>query len=419
MDYDVTQKVNGIKTDISKEDDEIGGIDEYEDENLDFNSNNNENENSSNNKKDDDVKKKLIKLMIVIAVGMALLLIVLFLVSKVNGGAKSYEQVEQIMSDAAKSYFQDNKSSLPIDETQVVEIEVANLIAAEKMKTLPEYLGENTSCTGKVQVKKVGNEYIYTPFLSCGDKYSTKLLSSVIASDENLVGSGYGLYLLNDSYVFRGENVNNYIKLDGETWRIVKVNGDKTITLILNKTKGSNYPFDDRYNNTLGYTSGVNNYSSSRIKEQLDQIYKTTEKDDEYYMLSLKDKAHLTKFDMCVGKMKPNDTIHDNSIECSETISSNIGLLTVSDYMNASIDPSCNTPSSAACQNYNYLADGNSYWLGTSNSENDSTAYRVVGGVVKASITSEYLRIRPVITMDANTLISKGTGTEEDPYIIR
>ena len=55
MDYDVTQKVNGIKTDISKEDDEIGGIDEYEDENLDFNSNNNENENSSNNKKDDDV----------------------------------------------------------------------------------------------------------------------------------------------------------------------------------------------------------------------------------------------------------------------------------------------------------------------------------------------------------------------------
>lgn len=418
MDYDVTQKVNGIKTDISKEDDEIGGIDEYEDENLDFNSNN-ENETSNNNKKDDDVKKKLIKLMIIIAVGMALLLIVLFLVSKLNSGTKSFEQVENIMSDAAKSYFQDNKSSLPTDETQVVEIEVANLIASEKMKTLAEYLGEDTTCTGKVQVKKSGNDYVYTPFLSCGDKYSTKLLASTIAKDENLVGSGYGLYLLNDSYVFRGENVNNYLKLDGETWRIVKVNGDKTITLILNKSKGSNYPFDDRYNNTLGYTSGINNYSSSRIKEQLDLIYKTTEKDDEYYMLSEKDKAHLTKFNMCTGKMGTKEGIHDNSVECTETIQSYIGLLTVSDYMNASIDPSCNSTTAAACQNYNYLAEGNSYWLATSNSENNSTAFSVVGGVIKANLTSEYLRIRPVITMDANTLISKGTGTEEDPYLVR
>lgn len=427
MNYDVTGKVNAIKTDmIDTEDEEF---DDYEDEELDFDtSEQSENEDDKdsnlskeNNKNNNDLKKKLIRLMIIIGGGMLILLLILFLVSNLFKKSYTYEDVEEVMKNAAISYFEDNKKSLPQDETQTVEINVAELINAGKMKNLDEYLGDNSGCTGKVQVKLSGSTYVYIPYLTCGEKYSTKFLAEEITKEDNLVGSGYGLYLMNNNnYVYRGEEVNNYIKLESRVWRIVKVNPDKTITLILDRAADREYPYDDRYNQEADYDYGINNYQTSRIKEQLQRMYNQTNPEEiEDYILSEKDKTHLVNYDVCIAKMSKSDTIHDNSKECIQSITDKIGLLTVSDYMNASSDVNCNYVGSNSCQNYNYLSKNGAFWLITPSSKDSYSVFYVGTGTIKENEASELKKVRPVITLAANTLISGGDGTEANPYIVK
>ena len=42
------------------------------------------------------------------------------------------------------------------------------------------------------------------------------------------------LYKENDSYIYKGEIDNNYVSFNNLTWRIIKINSDSSITLILN-----------------------------------------------------------------------------------------------------------------------------------------------------------------------------------------
>lgn len=416
MNFEVNGKVNAIKTDISNSED----YEDYEDEDLDFEQPDENEPSPSNNDDKKDLKKKLIKLMILIGGGMLILLLILLILSKMMNKSYSYEKVEEIMKEAAESYFSENSGNLPKEESQTVEIEAATLSASGKMKSLDDYLGEGHGCSGKVQVKKIGENYVYTSYLSCGDKYSTKFLADTIANDENLVGSGYGLYLQNDNYVFKGEEVNNFIQLDAKLWRIMRVNSDKTITLTLAKTEPYTYVYDNRYNESATFEYGINNFQTSRVREQLQKMFNTTDENDkENYLLSEKDKSHLVSYDICIGKMGKNDTIHDNSIECSQTTPGYVGLLTVSDYMNASTDTACNRVSSESCQNYNYLNNSGAYWLATPNNQDTYSVYAVSGGSIRTHIARELYRIRPVITLSSNTVISGGKGTEEEPFIVK
>ena len=87
--------------------------------------------------------------------------------------------------------------------------------------------------------------------------------------------------------------------------------------------------------------------------------------------------------------------------------------------MNASIDTGCNTVLSESCQNYNYLAGGSSYWLVTAETGNTYNVFGVSRGVVKAGAAYQLMRVRPVITLNSNVMIAKGTGTEKDPYVLK
>ena len=425
MNYEVTGKVNSIKTDMSDSEEEL---DDYEDDELDFEDEHNqqnpdpepEDNPPSNNNKNDDLKRRLFKLMLIIGGGMLCLLLILFLISALFTKSYTYESVEEVMKNAAMNYFEDNKANLPKDETQTVEIQVTTLVEAGKMKTLDEYLGKDCGCTGRVEVKMSGDTYVYIPYLTCGDKYSTKFLTGEVTKDENLVASGYGLYLSNNGYVFKGETVNNYVQLESRVWRIVKVNANKTVTLILDRAADREYPYDDRYNQQADYDYGFNIYQTSRIKEQVDLMYnETNHEEEENYILSEQDKTHLVNFDVCIGKMSKTDTIHDNSIECTQTITSKIGLLTVSDYMNASSDINCNVVGSNNCQNYNYLSQNGTFWLITPSSKNSYSSFYVGNGIVKESESSDNNKVRPVITLASNTLISGGDGSEANPYVVK
>lgn len=402
-------KVNKIEAD---ELEEIEETDEEEDDDE-------EESKSSKNKGQDDFKKFIIKLALIVVGGMILLFIVLSIASAFTKGSYSYEKIETIMTNAAKSYFADNPESLPKKENQIVEIEASTLAQAGKMKDLSEYTKKGVTCTGKVSVSKADEEYVYTPSLNCGDAYSDKAIATAVKEDSKVVTSGYGLYKMNNGLVFRGETVNNYVQINEDLWRIVKIDSSNNVYLIKEKNIGYSASWDDRYNSEVKYNIGINNYSTSRIKEYLGELYDTTKED--LVFLSETDKTKISSYEVCTGKRTIDSTINTNELECKSTVAGQkLGLLTVSDYINASIDPNCTSPQSPSCQNYNYLTVDYRWWTATAVANSTSTAFIVdEQGSVSEVKCNAYNKVRPVIKLSSRIMVSSGNGTEKNPYIIK
>ena len=364
-----------------------------------------------------ELRKKLILFGGIILGIVVVIALVLFLLSVFMTPTYTYDYIENIMVNAAEAYFEDNPKRLPQSESQRVEIDVATLAASEYMDPMTEYMGEDTSCDGQVTVQTNGDGYMYVPRLDCGDDYVTQSLSEVVTSD--IVTEGYGLYQVGDTYVYRGEEVNNYVQLETSLWRIVKITEDGNFMLILNGDMYESVPWDNRYNSDIGYNMGINTFSASRIRDTLEDLYDTD--DEDRIILSDDDRSKLVSFDLCTGKRNTNDTTKDNSVECTEVLEDQmIGLLTATDYMMGSIDPNCTTVVDFSCQNYNYLAAPYKWWLVTAVNGVTDEAYGVSSsGVVENTTTASYMYPRPVVMLDSNVLFSEGKGTENKPYHIK
>lgn len=369
---------------------------------------------SNFNSSGDDLKKKLLLFGGIIIVAVVVIAVVLLLFSKKT---YTYDEIEKIMTDAAEEYFKDHSKRLPVTEMQRVEIDVDTLVASEYMKEMVKYTGKEISCSGKVAVQTNGDGYLYIPQLNCGEDYVTQSLKEVVIKD--VVTEGYGLYQAGNGYVYRGETVDNYLKLDNAVWRIVKVTADGRFMLILDTKMAESVPWDDRYNSQKGYNIGINNFSASRIKDSILENYNTNDEDKK--ILSDDDRSKTVAFDLCVGKRSVSDTTKDNSVECSEVMQNQkVGLLTASDYMMGSLDSNCKTIVDYSCQNYNYLATPYKWWLVTATTDNTNEAYGVgSSGVCEAATTSSYMYPRPVIMLDGNVLFKSGKGTENKPYKIK
>lgn len=365
----------------------------------------------------DELRKRLLLFGGVVLGGAILLFLILFLLSLFMQKTYSYDDIEKIMTNAAKEYFEDHPKKLPSSANQRVEIDVDTLVSYEYMDEMVEYTGEELTCTGKVAVQSNGSEYLYIPRLECGDDYVTQSLNEVVT--KKVVTEGDGLYQLGNNYVYRGENVNNYLQLEQSLWRIVKVTEDGELMLILDAPTFESVTWDDRYNSVVGYNLGINTYSASRIRDSLETYYKTNDEDNA--ILSDDDRSKTVSFDLCIGKRKTTDTLKDNSLECSEVLQDQkIGLLTVSDYMTASLDSNCKTTVDYSCQNYNYLVSSYKWWLVTASSENTSEAYSIsTSGILENTTTSSYMYPRAVIMLDSNVLFKSGKGTESKPYKVK
>jgi len=392
-----------------------------EEEEIELDDDDDESSSSDNKKKDDDLKKRMFLLMGIIVGGVIILLLILYIASLFTSKNYTYEDMETVLKDAAVAYFVDHPDQLPKSDGDAVIVDSSNLVYEGKMKDLSEYRNDDVACSGTVQVENVGGEYVYIPFLNCGESYSSVELGSKIKEDNPVTTSGNGLYAASKSYVFRGENVNNYVQLDKSLWRVVKVNGDGSITLIHATGLDFYQPWDNRYNEERLYESGINNYNVSRIKDYLQKLYSNPSKDDGEEILSNNDKARLVAFTVCVGSRKASAEGKNNAEECRQkSQSQKLGLLTVSDYLTASLDTNCKSADTKACMNYNYLAMKDEWWLATPNAEDTSTVFKVdQNGVVKTEIASTYSRVRPVITLNAHTMFASGKGTLEKPYKIK
>lgn len=215
---------------------------------------------------------------------------------------------------------------------------------------------------------------IYNPKSESGEKL--ELLSTHITQNNSVVYEGDGLYKEGGNYIFKGAEVNNYIMYSNLLWRIVKINNDGTMDIILDE------PIND-----LKWNSKVTSYVKSDVHQYLNDIF-----------LKVLNKDLLVPTTICT------DTITDLKKVTCETSDkeSYVKLISITDFLNSKTDTT-------------YINQEDSLW--TSDAAKDKIWY--VGNVnISSDVPSESYRIKPVVTLKSALTLVGGDGKKSTPYKI-
>lgn len=200
------------------------------------------------------------------------------------------------------------------------------------------------------------------------------LLSNKIK--ENVVTSGDGLYNEDSNFIFKGQNVNNYIMYSNMLFRIIKINKDNTIELILDDTL-----------NTMSYDNEKINYNESDLRKYLNDIFYKNIKSD-----------LLVKSPYCIDKIE-----NIGKFNCTNIKVDYVKLLSISDYFNSRNN------------DISYLDSENIIWL---NNNNDDSVWLLNNGNLSLVKPNELYQVKPIITLNNFTVFKSGEGSIEKPYII-
>lgn len=208
-------------------------------------------------------------------------------------------------------------------------------------------------------------------------------------------------------YYFRGNVTNNYVIFAGRTWRIVKINGDGSVKLILDEVIA---------NNTQFYAKDSNydlNFQNSKISQSL----------NEWYQMNLKNYDNvIANFKYCTDEtMETSTRIYTNNnpiFECIGTsTTSKIGLLTADE---AAFAGATNKAKNTSF--YLYSSNIKGGWWTMSPSKNQNGTYSFIeifqNGLMSEGTTGTLFRgARPVINLIKRTNVT-GSGNPTDPYIV-
>lgn len=360
------------------------------------------------------IRENIVKIVTFIVILVAVIIVFSFVFKgKGTSKANTYAQMEENLKVAAEKYANKNTKILPKDEKEQSKINTDTLVNAEYIKELHSIEDENVKCSGYVLINKNEDNYKYVPYLKCGKYYETKTIADYIKSTETIATTDDGLYKYGEKYIYRGENPNNFLKIDEGIYRIIEIDEDelRIISTIAYKNRSV---WDNRYNIEIDNYKGINDFSKSRLRDNLDLAYNSD-------FFSNIERSFFISHDICIGKKNINDESIDGSAECSKKYpNQRLSMIYVSDYMRASIDPNCTSSTSESCSNYNYI-DGISSSLETVTAVADNTyqVYRIDSGMAGIIDASKGFSIYPVVYIDKNALYASGNGTEENPYTLR
>ncbi len=213
------------------------------------------------------------------------------------------------------------------------------------------------------------------------------------------------------TYYFRGNITNNYVSFANMTWRIVRINGDGTVRLVLNNN------LDSVHN----YTANIENYSfnNSDLKLFLDEWYSIFLEEYDNF-IALGKYCNDNNLSEKSGYYNAYTRIVTNNIptfSClGDRVSGSVGLLTVDELVYAGASIKDNNSDF-----YLYNKDSGSFWTMSGAKNNNSNYYPFVlnenGKIIYDNVATLNRGVRPVINIKAN-VSSTGNGTVENPYII-
>ena len=244
-------------------------------------------------------------------------------------------------------------------------------------------------------------------------------------------GDASGLYKSVDgetnsgtTYFYRGAVTNNYVSFAGFTWRIVRINENGSVRLLLNEgiNNNMNYKFNPSYNN-YSYMYYSNSNVENGIKRTLDTWYNDNLKTYEDYIADTEFCEQYKVSWQTDHFTAGNETVvakenYTPNFKCSTDgngkgiLTSKVGLLTYDEAVHAG----------------NYYGKSSSsyitnryYWLMSPAGANNTyaTAWLVGSdGVIDESILGEIVVVYPVISLKAG-ILATGSGTSDDPYLIQ
>lgn len=361
------------------------------------------------------IRENILKIVIIFVVFIFVIIVVSSCSNKPVTIQEKYETMENNLKEASQKLTKKSNTFLPKEIEETKKVQLSTLIKNEVIGELHANEDANVSCDGYVSItKKSDNEYVYKPYLKCGKYYETKTIAQYILDNEKVVTENDGLYQKGVTYVYRGENPNNYVSLDGKFYRIISITQDKELKLISTEKYSEGIVWDDRYNSDKQRSYGINIFEKSRLKDSLREIYNS-----EFF--SDTTRSFIKPHDICVGKRSYNDTDFSGTAECS-VISKNetVGLIQTNEYLYASIDTGCKSGNSPECGNYNYLMNISSNMdTQIACTENSYQFYSIDSGTLYAKNASSRVIVYPVIYLSNDVLYKSGNGTQNNPYVLR
>lgn len=200
-----------------------------------------------------------------------------------------------------------------------------------------------------------------------------KFFTDELEKTINITDTNGGLYVIEDEYIYKYNTTENYLWYSGQLWRILKINEDKTIDIILEDSitlLNSNYDNEDY----------INNY--------INEFYENL------------DKEYLVDIEYC------DDTIDNiEQIECKNTKKSKITLLNMYTYNKIGGKSS-------------YLNDGESYWMINKDSLNNNWFINNDGSLSLKNDNKPF-GIKVVVRLKNEINLIEGNGTINNPYIVK
>lgn len=290
--------------------------------------------------------------------------------------------------------------SIDAGETRVYSIEITNNGENNLTSTLNirDYQGKTVSFSDTVLKNS-----------NYSESSLTKVGVDLATDDEGLIKSSDDIGV---SYYFRGNVQNNYVSFANLTWRIVRINGDGTVRLVLDGVA-------DSLSNYYSDSSAGFSFNSSLLKSYLDDWYQLYLKDYTDYIANSKfcsDIAHDDNYTFnAYTRVMTNKIPTLNCLDVS--ISSNIGTLTIDEVLLAGANT---LTGNSSYYLYNSSIDNLWYTMsGAKGTESSINMFMVdsSGNIKTATSGNLYRNVRPVINLVKNTQVT-GTGTALDPYKI-
>lgn len=299
-------------------------------------------------------------------------------------------------------------------EKKVLDVDnpvIANniLIPALETKNFILTVNGNTNTSFSLNVEKIEDveEYFYMTILN-----NNELKKPTTVVGEEISSTNEGLIEDKDddgaTYYFRGAVDNNYVSFANLIWRIVRINGDGTVRLVLNETI-----------DTLStYNTEETSFKETALYDSLETFY---ENNLSYYEKNIANSKFCSETSITDNKYNAYTRIITNEIPTFNCLGtsfiSRIGTLTVDEivYAGALYDE----------ENTNYYLYNseieNLWWTSSLARKDDSSIYPFLvspnGSLTESVASTLYRGVRPVINLSRNTKVS-GTGTLTDPYTV-
>lgn len=231
-----------------------------------------------------------------------------------------------------------------------------------------------------------------------------------------------------NAYYYRGAVNNNYVSFAGKLWRIIGINSDNTVKLILNSSAATiSYSTEE---NAIDYTGLKYIYNNETIDNEINIYLQNWYKDnitalnlDSYvaYTPFCNDSSYtqsglyktLNSYNRLINSKEPSLICPETNADFGGTYNQKIGLITADEVAFA-----------GGLYNYDntsyYLYNGESFFTMTPSNELYYRGYLFAVNNTGALTTASplaVLGVRPVISLDPTVTIS-GSGTADDPYTI-